>query len=64
MKKRGFFKKAQAAALAAAMSVLLLTACGGTGEKTADTEPAENFSMKESDTDTPDEFNHATEEQM
>lgn len=66
MRKRGFFKKAQAAALIAAMSVLLLTACGGSGEKTADTEPAEKFSMQESDTasDTADEYNAVSESDM
>lgn len=66
MKKRGFFKKAHAAALVAAMSVLLLTACGGTDNKTADTETAENFSMKESGTapDTAEEYNAASESDM
>lgn len=49
MKKRSIFKKPQAAILALAMSISLLTACEGPAEKPEDDKTAEDLSMKDSD---------------
>ena len=49
MKKWSVLKKPQAAVLALAMSISLLTACSGSSEKSADTGTTEHFSMEDSD---------------